>query len=142
MSSGAMAEPQAPQRVLIVEDDRETRELLAGLLGSEGFEVFSAASGLKLISLLRADQPDLIILDVNLSWIDGFELCRSVKQNEDFGHIPVVFLSGRTSPEDVEKGLLSGAEAYFSKPVDFEDLVTRLRAILAARPERTGGDAG
>lgn len=128
-----MAESTAPARVIIVEDDRDTRETLAELLRIEGFEVMPAANGLKLISMLHADKPDLIILDVNLSWIDGFELCRSVKQNEDFAHIPVVFLSGRTTHEDIEKGMSCGAEAYFPKPVDFERMVDRIRAILHAR---------
>src|SRR5687768_17590780 len=91
-------------RVIIVDDDRETREMLAMLLESEGFHVMQAANGLKLISMLHADHPDLIVLDVNLSWIDGFELCRSVKHNEDFREIPVVFLSGRTGREDIERG--------------------------------------
>ncbi len=132
-----MALSKAPYRVILVEDDRETREMLTGLLQLEGFEVFPAANGLKLIAMLHAERPDLIILDVNLSWVDGFELCRSVKQNEAFAQVPVVFLSGRTSPDDVEKGLLCGAAAYFSKPVDFEDLMTRLRALLDARREET-----
>ena len=98
-------------RVIIVDDDRETREMLATLLRSEGFEVREAANGLKLISSLHADHPELILLDVNLSWIDGFELCRSVKSNEEFRNIPVVFLTGRTTDEDVKRGFEVGAVA-------------------------------
>lgn len=123
-------------RVIIVDDDRETREMLATLLRSEGFEVREAANGLKLISSLHADHPELILLDVNLSWIDGFELCRSVKSNEEFRNIPVVFLTGRTTDEDVKRGFEVGAEAYFRKPVDFEALVERLRTIVAERRSR------
>jgi DNA-binding response OmpR family regulator len=118
-------------RVVLVEDDRETRELLATLLRNEGFDVLEAANGLKLISILHADRPDLIVLDVNLSWIDGFELCRSVKRNEEFRDIPVVFLSGRAAADDARKGLESGAEAYFSKPVDFPNFLSKLREITA-----------
>lgn len=118
-------------RVIIVDDDRESREMLGSLLRSEGFEVFEAANGLKLISMLHADHPDVIVLDVNLSWIDGFELCRSVKQNDDFRNVPVVFLSGRTAKDDVQRGLAAGAVAYFGKPVDFDALVDRLREIVA-----------
>lgn len=124
----------ATPRVIIVDDDRETREMLAKLLEIEGFEVLQAANGLKLISILHADRPDVIILDVNLSWIDGFELCRSVKANEEFRHIPVVFLSGRTSPEDIARGMEAGAEAYFRKPVDVDELVARLRDIIDRGP--------
>ncbi len=131
--SGFLSSDGGEPRVIIVEDDRDTRETLADLLRSEGFHVLPAANGLKLIAMLAAGRPDLIILDVNLSWIDGFELCRSVKRNEDFAHIPVVFLSGRTSQDDVQRGMTCGAEAYFLKPVDFDQMVTRLREILAAR---------
>jgi DNA-binding response OmpR family regulator len=118
-------------RVVLVEDDRETREMFATLLRNEGFEVLEAANGLKLISILHADRPDLIVLDVNLSWIDGFELCRSVKRNEEFRDIPVVFLSGRAAEDDARRGLDCGAEAYFFKPVDFTSFVSKLREITA-----------
>ena len=123
-------------RVILVEDDRETRELLATLLRNEGFEVLEAANGLKLISILHADRPDLIVLDVNLSWIDGFELCRSVKRNEEFREIPVVFLSGRSAADDARRGLECGAEAYFSKPVDFPKFVSKLLEIAARQPAK------
>lgn len=127
-----------PPRVIVVEDDRETREVLATLLTSEGFEVLQAANGLKLISMLHADQPDVIILDVNLSWIDGFELCRSVKSNEEFREIPVVFLSGRTAEEDVRRGFEAGAVAYFRKPVDFEQLAKDLNEIVTRHRTKGG----
>jgi DNA-binding response OmpR family regulator len=131
-----MSEASEQRRVVLVEDDRESREILASMLRDEDFEVLEAANGLKLISILHADHPDAIILDVNLSWIDGFELCRSVKQNEEFQSIPVVFVSGRTSPEDIRRGFEAGAQAYFRKPLDFEALVSKLREIVGQpRPE-------
>jgi DNA-binding response OmpR family regulator len=126
-----MATDGAHPRVILVEDDRETRELLATLLRNEGFEVMEAANGLKLISILHADRPDVIVLDVNLSWIDGFELCRSVKRNEEFREIPVVFLTGRSTEGDARRGLDSGAVAYFRKPVDFTQFASKLREIIA-----------
>ena len=129
----------ARHRVILVEDDRETRELLARLLQHEGFEVMEATNGLKLISILHADHPEVIILDVNLSWIDGFELCRSVKRNEEFREIPVVFLTGRSAEDDARKGLEVGAEAYFRKPVDFDRFAATLREIIARHaPEPEG----
>jgi CheY-like chemotaxis protein len=84
-------------KVTIVDDDRDTRELLAVALESEGFEVTAAANGLRLIASLQLNRPDVILLDVNMSWIDGFELCRAVKKNEGFRDIPVIFVSGRSS---------------------------------------------
>src|SRR3954470_15627487 len=105
----------ARPKIIIVDDDRETREMLALALELEGFQVTQAANGLRLISTLHVDQPDIILLDVNMSWIDGFELCRAIKKNDEFSEIPVVFVSARTSGQDVKRGLDAGASDYFTK---------------------------
>ena len=126
-------ESSTKPRVIIVDDDRETREMLTLALELAGFDVVEAANGLRLISTLHVDRPDAILLDVMMSWIDGFELCRAIKQNEDFREIPVVFVSGRKSPDDVRRGRESGASDYFTKPVDVDRLVTRLRALVEPR---------
>src|SRR5690242_20930999 len=81
------------KKIIIVDDDRETREMLKMALELEGYEVSQAANGLRLISTLHVDRPDLILLDVMMSWIDGFELCRAVKKNDEFRDIPVIFIS-------------------------------------------------
>ncbi len=120
-------------RITLVEDDRDTREMLTEALEAGGFDVSPAANGLRLIANLHVDRPQLILLDVMMSWIDGFELCRAIKKNEDFREIPVIFLSARGSPEAVREGLAAGAADYFTKPVDLERLEARIREILAAR---------
>jgi DNA-binding response OmpR family regulator len=117
-------------RIIIVDDDRDTRELLAMALESEGFEVSSAANGLRLISSLQLRRPHLILLDVNMSWIDGFELCKAVKKNESFRDIPVVFVSGRGESEDRRKGMEAGAADYFVKPLDLNLLLARIRELV------------
>jgi DNA-binding response OmpR family regulator len=122
--------PPGQALIAIVEDDREMREWLADVLHHSGFEVTMAANGLRLIAALQIDRPDLIVLDVNLSWIDGFELCRALKKNPSYSDIPVVFLSGRTAPDDVAAGLACGAVDYLSKPVDGRTLVTRVRELV------------
>src|SRR3954465_1752131 len=106
----------ARKKIIIVDDDRETREMLKMALELEGFEVAQAANGLRLISTLHVDQPDCILLDVNMSWIDGFELCRAVRKNESYKSIPVIFISARSTSTDVRRGYESGANAYFTKP--------------------------
>lgn len=121
-------------KVIIVDDDRETRDMLALALEMDGFEVAQAANGLKLISTLQVDRPDAILLDVNMSWIDGFELCRSVHRNEEFRDIPVVFVSARNSPADVQRGKDVGAADYFTKPVDLNVLIRRVRELIAQKP--------
>ena len=120
-------------KIVIVDDDRETREMLTLALELEGYVVEQAANGLRLISSLHVDRPDLILLDVMMSWIDGFELCRSIKKNDEFKDIPVVFVSARKTGEDVQKVLSAGATDYFTKPVDIDRLTGRIREILAAQ---------
>lgn len=117
-------------KVTIVDDDRDTRELLSFALDSEGFEVNAAANGLRLISSLQLKRPDIILMDVNMSWIDGFELCKAVKKNEQFRDIPIIFISGRGEPEDRRRGLEAGAADYFVKPLDLNALITRLRELI------------
>ncbi len=128
-----MAQAPAKPKCIIVDDDRETREMLALALQMEGFEVAQAANGLRLISNLHVDRPDVILLDVNLSWIDGFELCRAVKKNEEFKRVPVIFISARKSVEDERAGRDAGAIDYFPKPLDMDRLVERIRQILDQR---------
>ena len=120
----------AKPKIIIVDDDRETRELLAMALQMEDFEVTQAANGLRLISTLQVDQPDLILLDVNMSWIDGFELCRAVRKNEDFKDIPVIFISARSSSADVKRGIEAGAADYFTKPIELQTLIARIKELV------------
>ena len=120
-------------RIIIVDDDRDTREMLTLALELEGFDVGQAANGLRLISAMHVDRPDVILLDVMMSWIDGFELCRAIKKNPTFADIPVIFISARKSVEDERTGMAAGAVAYFSKPIDMDGLVGRIRDILEAQ---------
>ncbi len=118
------------RKVAVVDDDREVREFIGQSLADLGYEVKHANNGLRLVSTLHVDRPDLILLDVMMSWIDGFELCRAIKQNPEFCDIPVVFMSGKTSPADMERGLACGAVDYFPKPLDVEKLLHRVQEIV------------
>jgi len=129
---------EGPSRfsAIIVDDDRDTREMLAMALELEGYQVTQAANGVKLISSLHVHKPDILLLDVNMSWIDGFELCRAVRRNEQFHTLPVLFVSARTTRADVEAGLASGADGYFTKPIDLDALLGRMRELV---DRRSGG---
>jgi DNA-binding response OmpR family regulator len=116
--------------IAVVDDDRDVREMLQAVLEHAGYEVKLAANGLRLISTLRVDRPNLILLDVMMSWIDGLELCRAIKQNRDFGEIPIIFISGKTTPTDVAHGLACGAADYFPKPIDVERLLSRIGELV------------
>src|SRR5512146_1487321 len=126
--------PEAPRKPkVIIVDDRDTREMLTLALELEGFEVGQAANGLRLISAMHVDRPDVILLDVMMSWIDGFELCRAIKKNPTFGDIPVIFISARKSLEDERAGLDAGAVDYLPRPLDMDRLISRIRQILEQR---------
>jgi DNA-binding response OmpR family regulator len=116
--------------VAVVDDDREVRDYLADTLHRAGYEVALAPNGLRLVSALQVDRPDLILLDVNMSWIDGFDLCRALKRNPLFAQIPVVFVSGRTTSDDVAEGMQCGAVDYFGKPIDGPALLARIDELV------------
>jgi DNA-binding response OmpR family regulator len=119
----------ASRKVVIVDDDRATRDQLQQILESSGWRVAQAPSGLRLLSLLEVDRPHVILLDVAMSWINGFELCRAMKANANYRNIPVVFISGRSAPSDIETGMSCGAADYFVKPIDTRRLLERLREL-------------
>ena len=116
-------------KVVIVDDDRDTREMLQAILEARGFQVSTAQSGLRLISHLHVDRPHIILLDVMMSWIDGFELCRALKRNPEFSDIPICFISGRSDPSDISEGLECGAAAYFVKPIDTAELLHKVAEL-------------
>ncbi len=117
-------------KIAVVDDDRDVREWLDDLLSGAGFDVRLAANGLRLVSTLQVDRPALIVLDVMMSWIDGFELCTALKRNPQFCDIPVVFISGRTENADIQRGMACGAIDYFPKPIDGARLLARVREIV------------
>ncbi len=123
------------KKVVIVDDDRDTRELLKQSLESRGFSVAEAQSGLRLIRYLHVDRPDVILLDVMMSWIDGFELCRAIKRNPEFREIPICFISGRSDPRDIAEGLACGAAAYFVKPIDTDELLAKVGELAGKATE-------
>lgn len=123
--------------VVIVDDDRAVRAVLARALTHAGYRALEAPSGLRLLSLLQVDHPDLILLDISMSWIDGLELCRALKANRLYRAIPVIIISGRSSSDDIAAGMAAGADAYFPKPIDTAALLDRIAVALAAPPSLT-----
>ncbi len=128
--------------VLLVEDDASIREVTALGLARVGFRVTTAANGPDGLAQARRDSYDLLLLDVMLPGLDGFELCREVRRTS---RVPVVMLTARTDPVDVVIGLESGADDYVRKPYEMHELVARVRAVLrrsAAQPLATAFTVG
>ncbi|MGN9843487.1 response regulator transcription factor [Nonomuraea sp. H19] len=122
-------------RLLIVEDDPNILELLAASLRFAGFDVTTAKSGLDAVTAVQRHRPDLVVLDVMLPDLDGFEI---VKRLRGGGlHTPVVFLTARDETEDKIRGLTIGGDDYVTKPFSLEEVVARIHAVL----RRTNGEA-
>jgi DNA-binding response OmpR family regulator len=126
----ATLERRKGKRVVVVDDDRDFREACQEALESDGYEVSVVPNGLRLMAALKIDKPDLLLLDVMMSWISGFELCRTLKRNADYRDIPVLFMSARRSPSDIEEGLACGAIDYMTKPFDLATLLQKVHEIV------------
>jgi len=122
------------KRIVVVDDDRDFRELLTEALTSSGYEVSAIPNGLRLMAALKIDAPDLLLLDVRMAWIDGYALCRALKQHEDYREIPVVFLSAKDSVSDIKEGLACGAVDYLTKPFDLSSLLGTIERHLGPTP--------
>ncbi|MEV4082060.1 two-component system OmpR family response regulator [Nonomuraea fuscirosea] len=122
-------------RLLIVEDDPNILELLAASLRFAGFDVSTAKSGLDAVASVQRHRPDLVVLDVMLPDLDGFEIVRRMRGGGV--HTPVVFLTARDETEDKIRGLTLGGDDYVTKPFSLEEVVARIHAVL----RRTSGDS-
>ncbi|MBD3005024.1 MULTISPECIES: response regulator transcription factor [unclassified Streptomyces] len=123
----------ASERLLVVEDEPTLRELLSASLRLAGFAVVAVATGEQALAAVRERRPELIVLDVMLPDIDGFEVVRRLRGQHPLaaaGHPPVLFLTARDAPEDRISGLRAGGDDYVTKPFNLEELVLRIRAIL------------
>ena len=114
-------------RVLVIDDDRKLCGLLSAYLSSTGFEVVTAGTGDDGLRILRAEEPDIVVLDVMLPGADGFEVCRAIRRTSS---VPIVMLTARGEVTDRVVGLELGADDYMPKPFEPRELVARIQAIL------------
>lgn len=124
--------------ILVVEDEESVRELVRMYLENEGFRVETASDGEEALNKVKANTPDLIILDIMLPKFDGWTVCREVKKTSN---VPIIMLSARTEEFDRVLGLELGADDYIPKPFSPREMVARVRAVLrrtSASPEATG----
>jgi PleD family two-component response regulator len=117
-------------RILIAEDEYSLRLVLRALLECEGFDVSEAHDGTETLRTARETMPDLILLDIMMPDIDGYEVCRQLRSSFETRHIPIVMLTARAEQSDKVRGLEGGANDYVTKPWDNRELVLRLRSVL------------
>ena len=118
-------------KILIAEDERDIRDLVAFTLRFAGYEVVTAVNGEEAVRLAPKENPDLILMDVRMPRMTGYDACRLMKASEELKDIPVVFLSAKGQDAEIQSGLDAGAEEYLLKPFSPDQLTNRVRAILA-----------
>lgn len=116
-------------RVLVVDDIPINQRLLAARLTAEYYEVQCAGSGAEALEMIEAAHPDVVLLDVMMPGMTGFEVCEKIKESPEYGHVPVVMVTALDSIEDRVRGLEAGADEFLSKPVNDVALLTRVRAL-------------
>lgn len=127
--------------ILVVDDDSDTLTLIGLTLQRRGFEVIKAQSGQQALNLLAHDRPDLVILDVMMPQMDGYEVCREIKADPRTADLPVIMLTAKAQTQSQLEGFRVGAIDYITKPVHPQDLVARIQTVLerTESAQRPGG---
>lgn len=128
------ADRQEPLKILIADDDSDLLDILAYLLRREGFTVVTARDGREALGRVAAEDPDLVVLDVRMPEVDGFEVCRTLRQESS---IPIIMLTSRDDDEDIVYGLDMGADDYVTKPYSPRELIARIKALARRSGNRT-----
>lgn len=126
----AIEKGNEPYTVLVIEDDETIRRGMNRILEDEGYQVISAADGTQLTKVLDNSPIDLILLDIGLPWVNGYELAELMKAHKDLKFIPLIFVSGRTSEADIKKAFSVGADDYIKKPFDVEQLKKTVKTLI------------
>ncbi len=130
-------------KLLLVEDNEENRDGLSRHLRRRGYQVLLAVDGRQGVEVARAESPDLILMDMSLPVLDGWEATRQLKAAAETRAIPVIALTAHAMAGDREKALAAGCDEYDTKPVEFARLLAKIKSLLkgtAAREHETGGD--
>jgi len=120
------------KKILIVDDEEDIGFSIARRLAAAGYEAICAEDGVEGLRRAQTEKPDLIILDLMLPKMDGYKVCRLLKFDQRYKHIPILMLSARSQQEDIALGRETGAEAYMTKPFDGGELLEKIQELLGA----------
>ena len=121
------------ERLLIVDDDLDTLRLIGLMLERQGYEIIAASNGKQALDLAKSELPDLIILDVMMPDLDGYEVARRLRADEDTLKIPIIMFTAKSQMDDRVTGIEAGADAYLTKPTQPRELFAHIKAMLARR---------
>jgi len=125
-------------KIVIIEDEPDTAEMYAEMMRISGYEVVKYYGGLSAVAHLADQDPEAVILDLMMPDLSGLEVLNYIKEKPDLSDLPVIIVSAKTMPEDVEKGLKAGAVAYLTKPVSFADLKVAIDDAVSNSSEKSG----
>lgn len=128
-------------KLLVIEDNEENRDSLSRRLQRRGFEVLMAADGKIGVEMAKAEKPDLILMDMNMPELDGWEATRQIKAQPEGGDVPVIALTAHAMTGDRERALEAGCTDYHTKPVEFPKLLSQIESILQAKGTPTAPDS-
>jgi CheY-like chemotaxis protein len=123
------------KKILLIEDNELNRDMLSRRLSRRGYEVLVAVDGRQGVRLAREQMPDLILMDMNLPEVDGWEATRRIKADTSTRHVPVIALTAHAMPGDAEKAIAAGCDDYDTKPVEMPRLMAKMCAFLGPPPE-------
>jgi len=115
-------------RILVVDDDKNTRRLLEAVLTAENYTVFTAVNGEDALELMEREHIDLVVLDIMMPRMDGYEFTRVLRKANN--NLPILMVSAKQLPEDRHKGFIAGTDDYITKPIDMEEMLLRIKALL------------
>jgi two-component system, OmpR family, phosphate regulon response regulator PhoB len=127
----AAPDGEPPRTAVVVEDDRDIRMLVCLKLGRGGYRTHAAEAGDEGVELVRRERPDVVVLDLMLPRMNGYEVCRRIRAGEDTRDIPVVLLTARAQDADIEQGFAAGADDYITKPFSPRELLSRVDAAVS-----------
>lgn len=119
-----------PKTILVIEDDETMRSAMKRIFEMDGFVVKMAADGMELSGILDDTSPDLILMDIGLPWLNGFELAQMLKEHKELKKIPLVFVSGKTGDDDIKRAFEIGADDFVKKPFEIEKLKKTVATLL------------
>ena len=121
------------QKVLVVDDEEPIQELLKYNLEKSGYDVKTASDGFKAVDIAKKFHPDLVLLDIMMPDVDGYEICRHIKKTEKLKHIHVAFMSAKTKEADIQKGYDLGASLYITKPFSTRELIKQVKELIGTK---------
>jgi two-component system cell cycle response regulator DivK len=116
--------------ILVVEDQEDNRQILRDLLGSAGFRIIEALDGVQALTVARSQRPDLILMDIQLPLVDGYEATRSIKRDPELKHIPVIAVTSYALSGDEQRAREAGCDAYVAKPYSTRHLLAKIGQFL------------